>query len=87
MYIVQKLIYTIYTVYIYNLYSHISTSGIVIYYEGYGYHTLTPRKYNGLNGKFVFDLRYFHLHDPFQDCNPGLKQDQPAHTTSELYTM
>jgi len=55
-----------------------STSGVVIHYEGQGCHTLNPRKYNSLKGNSVLDLYYFHLHNLFQDHNPGLKQDQPV---------
>ena len=40
---------------------------------------LTPRKYTGLNGNFVFDVRDFDLLDVFQECEPGVKQDLPAY--------
>jgi hypothetical protein len=26
----------------------------------------------------VFELRNFELHNPFQECNPGVKQDLPV---------
>lgn len=35
-----------------------------------------PREYTVLNGNFVF-----HLHDIFQECNPGVKWDLPVFHT------
>jgi len=39
---------------------------------------LTPRKYNIFSGSFVFDLCDFDLHDVFQECVNGIKQDLPV---------
>jgi hypothetical protein len=50
-----------------------STSGIVIYYIGWGSQSPNPTKYTVLNGNFVFDLD-----DIFQEHNPGIQQDLPV---------
>jgi len=46
-----------------------STSGIVIYYIGWGYWSHNPQEVHFVNGSFVLDL-----HD-FQEHNPGIKWD------------
>ena len=56
-----------------------SSSGIVIYYMGWGSQTPNPTKYTVLNGNFVFDLD-----DIFQQNNPGIQQDLPVLKKSKV---
>jgi hypothetical protein len=60
--------------YIYTLKVHMSTSDIVIYYIHEVVIPPTPRKYNVLNGNFVFDLC-----DIFQEHNAGIQRRLPVY--------